>query len=430
MRRRSHFQAIGAALLALASVSVVAQGTAERATFESIDNPRFAQLERAKRDLQHSSLESARAGFVAAVAAFEADNAHPMALVDALSGLAASLSGLHQYEAAIPHARRALLLLRSRNGLYAQEQRPILELLIEGQSQVGLVEEASADLKILERVSASMQSTDPRQHARTLTQTGDWHCRLGDFFAGRERHRRAIEALEHANAEPDLLKAHLGLARCSLHELSSQGIRTSGSVFEQYRGQILRSGTYGMNTGSYRYHVGHGLRGESEDSVRQAARIAAASTTLSVREKADTLMFAGDWFQLKGFTNTARDYYADAGKLLSSAENLDDRFDAPVRVLYAIPPLALRAYGRARPKQSERFIVVEFTVRADGTVQTPKVLERNVTKSMVDETLDALRAARYRPRVIDGQPVDSRVVMRQSFDDPRELSSVAYSNAE
>jgi tetratricopeptide (TPR) repeat protein len=414
----------------LASPSVGAQNAPQPATFESVDNPSLALLERAKRALNSSDLQAARTSFSAAVAAFEANPAHPLALVDALSGLAQTLNGLHEYEAAIPHARRALLLIRSRNGLYAPEQRPILALLIDGQSQIGLVEEASADLRLLERMSASAQAPDPLRHAITLTEAGDWHCRLGNFFDGRDRHRRAIEALEHANAETALLNAHLGLARCSLHELSSQGIRTAGSVFEEYRGQILRAGTYSVNAGSYRYHVGRGLRGEAEDSVREAARIASASTTLAVRAKADTLLFAGDWFQLKGFTNAARKYYADAAKVLGSATNPDDRLETPVRVLYAIPPLALRAYGRAPPKRSERFIVVEFTVRADGSVQTPKVIERNVTKSMVDETLDALRAARYRPRVIDGRPVESRVVMRQSFDDPRELSTIAYSNEE
>lgn len=427
MRRRSQFQIVGTAALMFLSGSVGAQ-SGQPATFESVDKPPITLLERAKRELSSSDLQAARANFSAAIAAFETNPTPSEMLIDALSGLAATLNALHEYEAAIPHARRALLLIRSRNGLYASEQRPILELLIDGQSQIGLVEEASADLRLLERVSASGQS-DPLRHAVTLTNTGDWYCRLGDFFDGRDRHRRAIEALEHANAEPELLKAHLGLARCSLHELSSQGIRTAGNVFEEYRGQILRAGTHSVNTGSYRYHVGRGLRGEAEDSVREAARMAIASTTLSGRAKADTLLFAGDWFQLKGFTNAARDYYAKAAKILSSAENLDDRLDTPVRVLYAIPPLALRAYGRAPPKRSERFLVVEFTVRADGSVQTPRVIERNVTKSMVDETLDALRAARYRPRVIDGQPVDSRVVMRQSFDDPRELS-IAYSNEE
>jgi TonB family protein len=430
MRRRSQVSFIGAAIFMLASSSVGAQTAPERATFESVDKPPIALLEQAQRDLKSLDLQAARTRFSAAIATFDLHAAPSSALVQALTGLAATLTASHEYEAAIPHARRALLLIRTRQGLYAPEQRPILELLIDGQSQIGLVEEAIADLRLLERVSASAQAADPLRHAKTLTEAGDWYCRLGHFFDGRDRHRRAIDSLEHASAEAELLQAHMGLARCALHELSSQGIRTAGSIFEEYRGQILRAGTHAVNTGSYRYHVGRGLRGDAEDSVRAAARIASASTTLPARTKADTLLFAGDWFQLKGFTNAARDYYADAAKILGSTANPDDRLDTPVRVLYAIPPLALRAYGRARPKRSERFIVVEFTVRADGTVETPRVIERNVTKSMVDETLDALRAARYRPRVIDGQPVDSRVVMRQSFDDPRELSTGAYSNEE
>jgi TonB family protein len=130
---------------------------------------------------------------------------------------------------------------------------------------------------------------------------------------------------------------------------------------------------------------------------------------------------------LKGFTRTARGYYAEAAKLRSTGDELD----TPVRVLYAIPPLALRAYSAKPAVRNERFVVVEFTVRADGSVETPRVLERNVTKSMLDETLAALRSARYRPRVVNGEPVESRIVMRQSFDESRAVStSLGYSNAE
>jgi tetratricopeptide (TPR) repeat protein len=393
----------------------------------------LSSIERAHKDLDSANLQSARSGFTAAIAAFDVDNtANQAALVEALTGLTASLNGLHQYDAAIAPARRALAIIRSRNGLYAGEQRVVLELLIDAQSQLGLVEEASDDLKLLERVSAASQSADPIRHAVTLTSVGDWYCRLGEFFAGRDRHRRASEALAGMNVEAELLNAKLGMARCSLHELSAQGIRSSGGTFEEYRGPIVRSSSFNAGSSSYRFHVGRSLRNEGENAVEEAARLAIESSTLSARAKVDTLLFAGDWFQLKGFTNTARKYYSQAAQMLSSASNADDRFDTPVRVLYAIPPLALRAYRLAPPKRSERFLVVEFTVRADGSVQRPRVIERNVTKSMVDETLDALRSARYRPRVVDGEPVESpKVVLRQSFDDPRELSSsVTYSNAE
>lgn len=332
-------------------------------------------------------------------------------------------------EAVIEPARRALSIIRSRSGLYAAEQRPLLETLIEAQSQLGRIKQASSDLRWLERVNAASRSSDPIRYARELTRAGDWHCRLGDFFSGRARHRLAIEAARNLGIDAELVSAQLGLGRCALHEYSARGMRTVGGVFEEYRGTIRDSALAGSDQAVSRGGGGRGLRTEAEYAVREAARLASSSQTLTVQARAEALLFAGDWFQVKGFARTARNYYAAAAQLRGSVGDapLGDQLDTPVRVLYAIPPLALRAHRAKRATPSERFVVVEFTVRADGSVEAPRVLERNVTKSMLDETLDSLRAARYRPRVVDGQPVESRIVMRQSFDDPRETTSLSYS---
>jgi TonB family protein len=332
-----------------------------------------------------------------------------------------------QNDAVIEPARRALSIIRSRSGLYAAEQRPLLTALIEAESQLGHLKEASRDLLWLERVNAATLSGDPIRHARELTRVGDWHCRLGDFFRGRARHRLAIKSARLLGSDAELVSAQLGLGRCALHEYSARGMRTAGAIFEEYRGAIRDPALAGSDQAGSSGGGGRGLRTEAERAVRDAARRAVSSQTLTAQAKADTLLFAGDWFQLKGFTRTARGYYAEAAKLRSTGDELD----TPVRVLYAIPPLALRAYSAKPAVRRERFVVVEFTVRADGSVETPRVLERNVTKSMLDETLAALRSARYRPRVVNGEPVESRIVMRQSFDEARAMTtSLSYSNAE
>jgi tetratricopeptide (TPR) repeat protein len=428
MRRRSQFRQIFMAMLAMyCSLDAVAL---EHPTAGSVpDNGVvFPSTHRTTEDLR-----TAKVNLIREIASLDMQgDVSPTTLVEALTSLAATLNSLQEYEAAIVPARRALAIIRSRNGLYAEEQLGLLQLLVNAQSQLGRVKEAADDLSFQERIFASSDS-GPARHAQMLTGIGDWYCRIGDFYAGRDRHRRAIEMLQDSSHENELLNAQLGLARCSLHELSSQGIRTSAGVFEEYRGPIVRAGSFNANNPSYRYHLTRGLRQEGESALRDAADWVVKSDTASAKTKVDTLLLAGDWFQLKGFTNTARRYYVQAAKLLDAAQKGGDQFETPVRVLYAIPPIALRGFAAPVPDRSERFLVVEFTVRADGTVQTPKVLQRNVTKSMVDETLDALRSARFRPRVVNGEPVEVRgVQLRQSFDDPRELSGggLAYSNAE
>jgi TonB family protein len=61
-------------------------------------------------------------------------------------------------------------------------------------------------------------------------------------------------------------------------------------------------------------------------------------------------------------------------------------------------------------------VEVEFTVRADGRVDSERVIVREPGKSAADETLQAVQAARFRPRVADGAALDTEGVrVRQAF---------------
>jgi hypothetical protein len=186
-----------------------------------------------------------------------------------------------QHDAVIAPARRALSIIRSRSGLYAPEQLPLLTTLIEAESQLGHIKEASRDLLWLERVNAASLSSDPIRHARELTRVGDWHCRLGDFFSGRARHRLAIRSARTLGIDAELVSAELGLGRCALHEYSARGTRTAGAVFEEYRGAIRDPALVGSDQAGSRGGGGRGLRTEAERAVRDAARRAVSSQTLT-----------------------------------------------------------------------------------------------------------------------------------------------------
>ena len=85
-------------------------------------------------------------------------------------------------------------------------------------------------------------------------------------------------------------------------------------------------------------------------------------------------------------------------------------------LLYATPPMALQNPSAVDASQKARSVLVEFEVRSDGRAQSEHVLDRNATKSMVDEALSAIRAARFRPRFADGKPQNTvAVTYRQSF---------------
>ena len=60
---------------------------------------------------------------------------------------------------------------------------------------------------------------------------------------------------------------------------------------------------------------------------------------------------------------------------------------------------------RAQMRGLEGYVTLEFTVTRQGTVRDPRVIESS--NSVFDSAaVDAVMRFRYRPRVIDGEPVD------------------------
>ena len=148
-----------------------------------------------------------------------------------------------------------------------------------------------------------------------------------------------------------------------------------------------------------RYHAIRLLTAEAERALVRATRVAEHSGDQELQFTA--ALAAGDWFQIKDYTRAARDFYAKA-QALALKNSPDPLLVQPVLLLYPYPPLALRARDAA-PSQPGRAVETEFTVRADGRVDGERVIVREAGKTAVDEVLNALRAARYRPRFENGR---------------------------
>ena len=319
-----------------------------------------------------------------------------------------------EQEPAIEELKRAVNALRRSGGLYDPRQSALLNQLVDLHSLQGDIGEASAALAYMESISERTDGRLSMQHAATLAAIGGWYCRLGDFESGRQRFRRSIVRLRDDDDEA-LIGALLGLARCSFHELAAEGIATSPESLDSYRGPVLRRNRMSIGSPAFRYRVHKVLRPEGDEALRYAARLA-ETATLAPERRAAVLLQVGDWFQAKDHARTARRYYASAQRWLLRSVAADDPLAAPVQVLYPVPALALRSSPAGEAAASERYVEVEFTVRADGHIDRERVLTREPGKSAADETLQALQAARYRPRLVDGKPLDTAGVrFRQAF---------------
>jgi protein TonB len=67
---------------------------------------------------------------------------------------------------------------------------------------------------------------------------------------------------------------------------------------------------------------------------------------------------------------------------------------------------------RARAAQIEGHVVVEFTVTLTGAVKDAIVVESTHT-AFERASIEAVQKFRYRPRVVDGQPVEVRGIRKR-----------------
>jgi hypothetical protein len=331
------------------------------------------------------------------------------ALVEPLGSLAASLIAAGEPADAIEPLTRAIGILRRNSGLYDQRQYALLSQLTDLYSLQGDVDSAVAALTYMERVSERTHGRQSTQHAVSLAAIGAWRCRLGRFDSGRERFRRSIERLRTGDDE-QLIDALLGLARCSFDELAAEGVATSPQSLDAYRGPVVLTSRISLGSPTFQHRILKILRSDGEQALRQAAQLA-ETATLTPERRVAVLVQAGDWFQAKDHSRAARRYYASAQRWLQRSAGADDPFAAPVQVLYPVPALALSA-----PSTNARYVEAEFTVRADGHVDSGRVITNELGRSAADETLQALQIARFRPRMVDDAAVDTPGVrFRQAF---------------
>jgi TonB family protein len=82
-------------------------------------------------------------------------------------------------------------------------------------------------------------------------------------------------------------------------------------------------------------------------------------------------------------------------------------FGAPQLIRYD-PPDSWDRHARKPPDEIEQYDVeIELTVNADGSVGGARVVTGGGDERLANQALRAAETARYRPRLVDGQPADT-----------------------
>lgn len=339
-------------------------------------------------------------------------------LLDPLRGLGYTLAASGRHKEAIPPLERALLIDRRSYGLYDVGQQKVLRQLAESLIQVGRPADAERHVAYLLQLGDRMYGKrDPRQ-VPILSFAAGWRADIGDFSSARSLYRHAIDVVEQKLGpnDPGLIEPLRALAGTYTQELyfSTLGMRTQARDRQPTDADGTSNEQKQMNP---RY-----LSSEGERALERAVKILEAQPPSAHDTLVATLIQTGDWFQIKHAPERALPYYRRAAALnatlvaavatttlpagaTAAAAAEPEPLSFPVRIYYPTPSAATRNAKLPAEQVDERFVEVQFTVTDSGDVSDAKITEANGTQRQASDTLSAIRAARFRPKFVNGEPV-------------------------
>jgi hypothetical protein len=305
-------------------------------------------------------------------------------LMAPLRGLAIAHMETGQRASAVSALRRAQNLTHRHMGVYNTDQLPILDMLLTAagnRARSGVTDPLLAfNVKVHEE---AFGKDDPRivpALLRMAEYMADRGKRIGSFRAKGAIDFRA--SINHSRRALTILEQHYGADDPRL-------IDTLRVIAET------------------RLKRGFG-KGDAVAAMRRAHDIVDTATASDVSERAHAKVELGDLYTLWD-DHRSSEAYRDAWKVIPEGPKYDalrdELFGEPSR----ISTDSFNMWLRERPWRTDRVNFLEFgyVVRADGRARRFQTVEGNVPQSARQRLRSKLRRARFRPRMVDGDVVET-----------------------
>lgn len=342
--------------------------------------------------------------------------------VSAWAGLGAAYAGIGRYEEAVGHYEQALYVNRMNQGLHDPSQIPMLDALTELHAEVNAWDKANQLQEYVYYVAQREYGPGSPDVLPYLFRMAQWYQRTGGVFRARALYEEAVAILEDAYGPDDirLVEPLRGLA--TTYRLERYPVTgDDGARPEDEEVFTFTSDTLGARnaipvsdprTTVNRYGAG-------ERALTRAVEIYEQHPELPARERAQALLDLADWFLIFDKWNSAFETYGEARDLLL-AEGWEE---AEVTALFAEPqPLVFPLPAPPGPPSGETverlrgYIDIRYDVTDRGRVRDVDILGADPEGLMDFRTRKAVKAARFRPRFVDGQPADTAgIEYRHSF---------------
>lgn len=325
-------------------------------------------------------------------------NATDPRLVAPLHGLGVTLRAMQRPDEAIVPLKRAVDIIRNREGLHAASQLPMLRALIDCYEQTWRLEDAGREHQYAFNVAEqTWGSNDPRMIG-PLAVLAAWHEKTGRYTAARVLHMRAVQLADRE--EPGSIKAVDGL----------RGIaRTFRLAFVNGESQDSVMATQTDLPPSLAQaqiaSVMAAPSGEGERALRNALQRLQPEGPSKAAERGAILVELGDWYRVAGAGSRAMNTWMEAWGELSKAGDTS-AMDQPAAIVYRPPQMAVSL----RPQDPQQYTIKEVRLRLsiavdgdvrDATVDSPVAGNESAERALTA----AVRRATWRPAFAGGMPV-------------------------
>lgn len=341
-------------------------------------------------------------------------------LLNPLLGLGLAYRALGDHERAIELLNRAVAVSRRLEGLFTLTQLAILEPLVDSYITMGKVDDAEREQKYLMQLAESAYGEEDVRILPALDRLARWYEATGRYLFALETHRRALQIVRKAGGDGDirLVRPLRGIARTYLLEFVNgpepyEAIGASPRKLEII-GQT--AGAPGVQPIAGMTAVRNKPREEGERALNLAMKIIRENGDSVDRQlHGESLIDFGDWHLLSNEPARAWRMYHDAWNLLSVPGGPGTAaLEAPLQLAYIPPPTSWPNRVSDPLGRGEYFVELGFTVNAEGRVEKVVTLASEVAPGAVRGVSEALKRARYRPRFVAGQPVETKnMVLRQ-----------------
>ncbi|HMA12877.1 MAG TPA: tetratricopeptide repeat protein [Steroidobacteraceae bacterium] len=326
-----------------------------------------------------------------------AGNATDERLVRPLHGLGAALRALDRDAEAIAPFRRAVEILRNREGLYTASQLPLMKELIGCYTAAGQLADASRDQQYAFTVAETAFGKDDLRLLGPLDDYAQWQEAAGQFGAARVLHARAVQLADAKLGERNLaaIPGLRGIARtyrlAFLYGETEESAQAAAALQDQLAPSMMARV---VNTPS----------SEGERALRNALERVNANAEARPALRAEVLLDLGDWYLITGNGPRAMASYRDAWQALGAgAEKL---LGAPQMLVYRPPAMAVSRHGFSADTHEEQEVQLRLAVQPTGEVREAIVMNPAPERESAERAvISALKRGLWRPGLRDGNPV-------------------------